>query len=131
MSVTPLQEIENAVHEGFGDRSPTKEEAGEFIQEKYPRMDGGAAIAIALAAFILQGWQVYRTEQERRERLKGSGGVEHLPTMQKPGDQEGCNRKVRLREQPHLVVKLNAMTPNKRLRRSLMRDVGLSQVSPI
>ena len=44
MTTTPLQDLENAVHEKFGNASPTKELVGEFIQKKYPRMDGGAAI---------------------------------------------------------------------------------------
>lgn len=73
MVLTPLEEMEAAVHQQFGDRFPTKEEAGEFLLKRYPKMDGGIAIAIALAALALQGWQVYRAEKDRRSQLQSSG----------------------------------------------------------
>jgi 2-oxo-4-hydroxy-4-carboxy--5-ureidoimidazoline (OHCU) decarboxylase len=58
MPATPLQEMEAKLHEKFGAAPPSKEEAGEFLLKQYPRMDGGIAIAIALAALALQGWQL-------------------------------------------------------------------------
>jgi len=73
MSLTPLEEVEAAVHEQFGEYKPTKKEAGEFIHKKYPKMDGGITIAIALAALALQGWQVYRSERDRWERNQANG----------------------------------------------------------
>lgn len=84
MPATPLQEIETSVHEQFGAQPPTKEEAGELIIKKFPTMDGGIAIAIAIAALVLQGWSVYRAEQERRERLAGSGGPKKCPECGEP-----------------------------------------------
>jgi hypothetical protein len=78
MTITPLEEIEHAVHKQFDSNTPTKDEAGEFIQKRYPRMDGGISIAIGLAALILQGYQIYRERQEARRleagRISSGGG---------------------------------------------------------
>ena len=93
MPATPLQEIETAVHEKFGALPPTKEDAGELILKKFPAMDGGLAIAIAIAAFVLQGWSVYRAEQERRERLAGSGGPRKCPHCGNPEVSKDANGK--------------------------------------
>jgi hypothetical protein len=69
MALTPLEEMETVVHEQFSTRLPTKEEAGEFLHKRYPTMDGGIGLAIIIAGLVLQGWQVYRGEQEiRRQR---------------------------------------------------------------
>jgi len=79
--VTPLETIEREVHEKFGDEPPSKEKAAEFIKS-LPSMDGGAtAIAIALAAFVLQGYQVYT---ERQRARIGAGG--NCPVCGKPAD---------------------------------------------
>ena len=86
MALTPLEEMEAAVHEQFGTRLPPKEEAGEFLHKRYPTMDGGITIAIALAALALQGWQVYRAEQEkRRPRLSIIAPPKQCPVC---GEQE-------------------------------------------
>lgn len=81
MSLTPIQEIESASHAQF-ESPPTKEELGQFLQKQYPKMDGGAAIAIALAALVLQGWQVYRAEQARR--AAAGGGSNRCPQCKLP-----------------------------------------------
>lgn len=74
MAATPLQDIEAKIHERFGNSPPTKEEGRDFLLKEYPRMDGGAAIAIAIVALVLQGWQVYRSEQDRRLQTKTGDG---------------------------------------------------------
>ena len=72
LTYTPLEELEVAVHEHFGDDVPSEEDAAEFIRT-LPMMDGGisAAIVIALAGLVLQGYQVHT---ERKRALLGSGG---------------------------------------------------------
>lgn len=84
MSMTPLQEVEARLHEHYGDAPPTKEEAGKFLLKQFPRMDGGIAIAIALAALALQGWQVYRSERDRYKQNKASGGGSNCPQCGSP-----------------------------------------------
>ncbi len=71
VALTPLEDIESEVHEHFGDDEPSADEVVEFLRTS-PRMDGGAtAIAIALAALVLQGYQIYTDRQ--RARI-GAGG---------------------------------------------------------
>ncbi len=84
MPATPLQEMEAKLHEQFGDSPPTKEEVGAYLLKQYPRMDGGLAIAIALAALALQGWQVYRSERDRKLQSKGAGGSNSCPQCGSP-----------------------------------------------
>jgi hypothetical protein len=94
MARTPLEEIEAAVHEQFGARLPTKEEAGEFLHKRYPTMDGGIVIAIALAALALQGWQVYRCEQElRRQRQSGGNPPKRCPECGEPETSKNADGK--------------------------------------
>lgn len=81
MTMTPLEEIEARLHAHYGDEVPTKEAAADFLATQYPRMDGGLAIAIALAALALQGWQVYRDE---RDRSVARGGVNRCPECGRP-----------------------------------------------
>lgn len=76
MPQTPLQEIEAVVHDQF-ENPPTNEQAAEVIQKQFPKMDGGLSIAIALAALVLQGWQIYR--EETRQRARGTGGGSRCP----------------------------------------------------
>lgn len=83
-TITPLQEIETRLHERFPDDPPSREEAGEFLHKQYPHMDGGISIAIALAALALQGWQVYREEQDRRRRTKASTAGNACPRCGEP-----------------------------------------------
>lgn len=83
MAMTPLQDIEARLHAQYGDAVPTKEAAGDFLVKAYPRMDGGLAIAIALAALALQGWQVYRDERDRAG-TGSRGGVNRCPDCGKP-----------------------------------------------
>jgi hypothetical protein len=64
-ALTPLQLFEKVAHQNFYDRQPSEHEVADFLHKRFPQMDGGLSIAIALAALILQGWQVYRYEQDR------------------------------------------------------------------
>lgn len=84
MPATPLQEIEAKLHERFDDDPPSREEGGEFLLEQYPRMDGGISIAIALTALALQGWQVYRSERDRRLQASVAGGENKCPECKNP-----------------------------------------------
>jgi hypothetical protein len=69
VSLTPLEEIETAVHSQF-DEVPTAEQAAEVIRKRTPQMDLG--VTIAIAALVLQGWQLWREEQDRRRARAGS-----------------------------------------------------------
>jgi len=85
MTLTPLEEVEVSMHEHFGARAPTKEEAADFLHNRYPTMDGGISIAIALAALALQGWQIYRAEQDRRRQLQSIDSPPNkCPTCKEP-----------------------------------------------
>lgn len=76
MVLTPLEEIEAEVHEHFGDDQPTENEVVQFLRTS-PKMDGGVtAIVIALAAVVLQGYQIYT---ERQRARIGAGG--NCPTL--------------------------------------------------
>jgi hypothetical protein len=81
---TPLQDIEARLHERFPNAPPSKEEAGEFLRKQFPHMDGGISIAIALAALALQGWQVYRSERDRRREAKPSMDGDTCPQCGEP-----------------------------------------------
>lgn len=71
-TMTPVQvlpEIEDLLHDEFGEQQPNKEQIADFLEKKnIPRNDGGISIAIAIAALVLQGWSVWREEQERRKQ---------------------------------------------------------------
>lgn len=74
MPLTPLEHVEASIHQQFGEKKPSPKEAGDYLVKRFPRMDGGIAIAIALTALALQGWDTYRKEMElRRQRLEASG----------------------------------------------------------
>ncbi len=84
MPLTPLEETEAVVHEKYGSTPPTKEEAGEFLIKRFPRMDGGVSIAIGVAGLIIAGWQLWIAQkQEREARQSGIGGGKKCPHCSK------------------------------------------------
>lgn len=83
-TTTPLQEIEESLHDHYRETAPTEEQARDYILQRHPQMDGGAAAAIALAGLVLQGWQVYRAERDRYLQAKGKGGDNKCPECNKP-----------------------------------------------
>lgn len=85
-TLTPLQELEAGLHERFTDSRPSKQEAGEFLLKQYPSMDGGLTIAIAIAGLALQGWQVYRSERDRRAQAQSANDGDTCPTCGSPAE---------------------------------------------
>lgn len=75
MDYSPLQDIEESAHDQFPGPNPPDEHAlAGYIQEKLPKMDGGASVAIALAALVIAGWEAVQNHRARRTKNGGPIG---------------------------------------------------------
>jgi hypothetical protein len=73
MTLTPLEEMEDAAHEKFGLDTATKEEVGKYLTKAFPTMDGGVSVGIAVAGLIIQGWRAWE-DHKKSKREPDAGG---------------------------------------------------------